>query len=297
MCRLFGLSAAPGRVAATFWLIDAPDSLAVQSRREPDGVGLGFFEPDGTAVVHKRPIAAYQDAEFAREAREVSSSTFLAHVRYASTGGLRTENTHPFLQDGRLFAHNGVVTGLDRLRDKVGEELGGPVEELVVGDTDSELVFALITAFARRGGDLGAAIVDAVGWIAANLPVYALNLIVTTPSELWALRYPDIHPLYVLDRPAGGHHGDRHLEHASAPGTVRVRSGDLAAAPAVVVASERMDEDPHWRLLAAAELLHVGADRHITSRTATLRPPAHPLTLADLHPRAAASQQASPRTA
>jgi hypothetical protein len=58
----------------------------VQSRREPDGVGLGVFEPDGTAQVHKRPIAAYQDAEFAREAREVSSSTFLAHVRYASTG-------------------------------------------------------------------------------------------------------------------------------------------------------------------------------------------------------------------
>jgi predicted glutamine amidotransferase len=293
MCRLFGLSAAPRRVAATFWLIDAPDSLAVQSRREPDGVGLGVFEADGTALVHKRPIAAYQDAEFAREAREVSSSTFLAHVRYASTGGVRTENTHPFLQDGLLFAHNGVVAGLDRLRDKLAKELGGRVDELVGGDTDSELVFALITAYTRRGGDLGRAIIDAVGWIAANLPVYALNLIVTTPTELWALRYPDTHPLYVLARPAGGHHGGRHLEHASAPGTVRVRSGDLAAAPATVVASERMDEDPHWRLLAPGELLHATADQHITSRTAAQRPPAHPLTLADLHPRAAASQQAT----
>ncbi len=207
MCRLFGLSAAPRRVAATFWLVDAPDSLAVQSRREPDGVGLGVFDADGTALVHKRPIAAYEDAEFAREAREVSSSTFLAHVRYASTGGVRTENTHPFLQDGRLCAHNGVVTGLDRLRDKLVEELGGPTGELVGGDTDSELVFALITAYARRDGDLGPAIIDAVGWIAANLPVYALNLIVTTPTDLWALRYPDTHPLYVLVRPAGGHHG------------------------------------------------------------------------------------------
>jgi predicted glutamine amidotransferase len=291
MCRLFGLSAAPSRVAATFWLIDAPDSLAVQSRREPDGVGLGVFEADGTAQVHKRPIAAYEDAEFAREAREVSSSTFLAHVRYASTGGPRIENTHPFLQDGRLFAHNGVVAGLDRLHDKLVEELGGRVGGLVGGDTDSELVFTLITAYARRCGDVGRAIVDAVGWIAANLPVYALNLIVTTPTELWALRYPDIHPLYVLARPAGGHHGGRHLEHASAPGTVRVRSGDLAAAPAVVVASERMDEDPHWRLLAPGELLHVAVDQHVTSRTVAPRPPAHPLTLADLHPRAAASQR------
>jgi glutamine amidotransferase len=89
-------------------------------------VGLGVFEPDGGVLVHKRPIAAHQDVEFARQAREVSGSTFYAHVRYASTGGLRMKNTHPFLQDGRLFAHNGVVTGLDRLRDKLVEELGGP---------------------------------------------------------------------------------------------------------------------------------------------------------------------------
>jgi predicted glutamine amidotransferase len=291
MCRLFGMSAVPRRVTATFWLIDAPDSLAVQSRHEPDGVGLGLFEPDGTAAVHKRPIAAYQDTEFAREAREVSSGTFLAHVRYASTGGLSAANTHPFLQDGRLFAHNGVVTGLDRLRDRVGERLGEAIDDLVGGDTDSELVFALITAHARRGGDLGRAIIDAVSWIAANLPVYALNLVLTTPTDLWALRYPDTHPLYLLARPAGGQHGHRHLEHASAPGTVRVRSGDLADAPATVVASERMDEDPGWRVLAPGELLHVAADQRLTSQIAVDRAPAYPLTLADLQPQAAASQR------
>ncbi len=43
MCRLFGLSAGQRRVQATFWLLDAPDSLAVQSRREPHGTGLGIF--------------------------------------------------------------------------------------------------------------------------------------------------------------------------------------------------------------------------------------------------------------
>jgi predicted glutamine amidotransferase len=290
MCRLFGLSAAPRRVTATFWLIDAPDSLAVQSRREPDGVGLGVWQPDGTALIHKRPIAAYQDAAFAQDAREASGTTFLAHVRYASTGGLRLENTHPFRQDGRLFAHNGVVAGLDRLDDQLGPLLG----ELVHGDTDSERVFALITAYARQTGDLGRAIVAAVEWIAANLPVYALNLILTTPTDLWALRYPDTHPLYVLARAAGGPSGHRHLEHASAAGTIRVRSGELASIPATVVASERMDEDPHWRALAPGELLHVAPDQRLGSRIAIAGPPAHPLALADLQPRAAASQQAVP---
>ncbi|MBN9619721.1 MAG: hypothetical protein J0H43_08315, partial [Actinobacteria bacterium] len=31
-------------VTATFWLIDAPDNLAEQSRRNPDGTGIGVFD-------------------------------------------------------------------------------------------------------------------------------------------------------------------------------------------------------------------------------------------------------------
>jgi predicted glutamine amidotransferase len=31
-----------------------------------------------------------------------------------STGGVSLLNTHPFSQDGRLFAHNGVLGDLDR---------------------------------------------------------------------------------------------------------------------------------------------------------------------------------------
>jgi glutamine amidotransferase len=296
MCRLFGLSAAPYRVRATVWLIDAADSLAAQSRREPDGVGLGVFAADDTPLVHKRPIAAYRDAEFAREARELAASTFIAHVRYASTGGLNQQNTHPFSQDGRLFAHNGVITGLDRLDERLYAELGDAVGELVRGDTDSERVFALITAFARARGDLRQAIVDAVGWISAHVPVYALNLVLTTPSDLWALRYPATHPLYALDRSPGGPRGDRHLEHASASGTVRVRCGDLATTAAVVVATEPMDEDPRWHLLAPGELLHVAADHHVTRTVILDQPPTNQLTLADLHPQAAASQQPAPAT-
>ncbi len=285
MCRLFGMSAAPRRIRATFWLLDASDSLAVQSRREPDGVGLGVFDPDGTPEVHKRPVAAYEDTEFAQEARQVAASTFIAHVRYASTGALLPQNTHPFCQAGRLFAHNGVIEDLPRLEKEVG-----PAMSLVHGDTDSERLFALITRYAGDDGDVGSAIARAVGWVADNLPVYAANLVLTTATELWALRYPATHGLYVLVRGPGGPHGNRHLEQASAAGTVRVRSGELSAAPAVVVASEPMDEDPGWRQLQPGELLHVGPDRQVGSRVVVDRPPARPLTLADLAPRAAASQ-------
>ena len=51
MCRLFGLHAGTNVVTATFWLLDAPDNLTEQSRRNPDGSGLGVFDAHGTPHV------------------------------------------------------------------------------------------------------------------------------------------------------------------------------------------------------------------------------------------------------
>ncbi|MGV4981194.1 class II glutamine amidotransferase [Streptomyces sp. NRAIS4] len=287
MCRLFGLISSPLRTHATFWLLDAPDSLSAQSHREPDGTGLGFFDADGTPEVHKAPIAAYEDRLFAQEAREVESATFLAHIRYASTGGLDVRNTHPFEQQGRLFAHNGVIEGLDRLDRHLGED-----RSLVHGDTDSERFFALVTReTAAHGGDPSAGLVAAARWVAGNLPLYALNIVLVTARELWALRYPATHELYVLRRPAGGYRGSRHLDHSGRYGHLRVRSAHLGDVPSAVVASEPMDESPHWRLMEPGELLHVGPDLLVSSRIVLPDPPAHPLTLADLRPEAAASQR------
>lgn len=146
-----------------------------------------------------------------------------------------------------------------------------------------------IGAEIERTGDVGEGIVAAAGWIAEHLPVFALNCVLTTASEVWALRYPATHELHVLQRASGGRHGDRHLEHASACGSIRVRPGGLATLPAVVVAGEPMDEDPGWRALAAGELLHVDPDLKVTVTRAIERPPAHQLSLADLG-QAAASQ-------
>jgi predicted glutamine amidotransferase len=285
MCRLFGMTGGRERVRATFWLLEAPDSLAQQSRREPDGTGLGTFDEHDRPVVSKQPLAAYDDQQFAQEAREVSSRTFIAHVRYASTGAISPVNTHPFEQHDRLFAHNGVIEDLDQLEAQLGD-----ARSLVQGQTDSERYFALITKEIARDGDVGGAIVRATSWIAENLPVFALNVILITYSELWALRYPDVHELFVLERAAGGPTGSRHLEHASARGSMRVRSGDLATRRAVVVASERMDEDAGWRALESGELLHVDARLKATITRPLTEPPAHQLTLADLGGKAAASQ-------
>jgi predicted glutamine amidotransferase len=290
MCRLYGMSGGREPVRATFWLLDAPDSLEQQSRREPDGTGIGVFDDEGHPEVFKQALAAYEDHAFAQEARDLRSRTFVAHIRYASTGALKLENTHPFEQRGLLFAHNGVIEDLDRLDQRLGD-----AGSLVHGDTDSERFFALISKEIERDGDVGHAIVRAATWVADNLPIFAINLVLTGPSDLWALRYPDTHDLFVLERAAGGPTGQRHLQHASP--RMRIRSEELGRRPAVIVASERMDEDPGWRALQSGELLHVDPDLNVTITRPLDRPPVHLLTLADLGDKAAASQapaQAAP---
>jgi glutamine amidotransferase len=290
MCRLFGMSGGSQPVRATFWLLEAPDSLAEQSRREPDGTGVGWFDADGRARVAKQPLAAYEDQRFAREARELESRTFVAHVRYATTGAIEARNTHPFEQRGRLFAHNGVIEDLDGLEHELGDD-----RALVKGDTDSERFFALVTReIERHSGDVGDGIVAAARWVAAQLPMYAINLVLASADGLWALRYPDVHELWVLERGAGGPHGGRHLDAASAAGSVRVRSAALARQPSVIVASERMDEDPGWRALASGELVHVAPTLKLESTIVLDQPAAHQLTLDDLHPSAAAAQAPPP---
>jgi glutamine amidotransferase len=292
MCRLFGLHGGEQRVRGCFWMLEAPQSLAAQSRSQPDGYGIGTFEEDGTPDVDRGVIAAFQDEAFAQQAHSERSRTYVVHLRYASSGPVALRNSHPFQQDGRLLAHNGVFEDLPALEAHIGGDM-----DLVAGDTDSERFFALITRETRRaGGDVRAGIIAAVEWIAANLPMFSLNFVLATPDELWALRYPDTNELWLLERHAGGPHGCRHLDESSEAGTLRVRSDDLAICDSVVIASERMDEHPEWRMLDPGELLHVGRDLRCTSELLAARP-AHQLTLEDLDARAAASQRAEHETA
>lgn len=284
MCRLFGMSAGSEPAHATFWLLDAPDSLVQQSHREPDGTGIGWFDAGGAARISKQPRAAYGDSAFTREATEISSCSFVAHIRFATTGALTRRNTHPFEQDGRLFAHNGVIEDLPALDAQLGD-----TRHLVQGDTDSERFFALIThEVADRGGDVAAGMAAAAGWVAEHLPLLALNCVLIAADELWALRYPDTHELYVLERAPG-----TPLRHESLLGR-SVHCDDARERPLVVIASERMDDDPAWRLLDSGELLHVSPTLTVTSKRILDAPPSRLLTLADLSTQARVSQTPAP---
>jgi predicted glutamine amidotransferase len=185
--------------------------------------------PDGSPWIYRKPVAANRSETFIADAHEVRSRTFLAHIRHVTAARPTRENTHPFEQHGRLFAHNGVLGGLDAPRDRLGEHAA-----LAQGTTDSEHYFTLITKrIEEHGGDIPAGITQAAREIAAEIPLYSLHMLLATPTDVWTLRYPDTNELWVLERSiaalgapdsdgSGGFDGAQPLRHP------RVFSGQLA---------------------------------------------------------------------
>ena len=148
------------------------------------------------------------------------------------------------------------------------------------GTTDSELFFTLITKrIDESGGDVSAGIAAAAREIAAEIEMYSLNIVLTTATDLWALRYPETNELWILERSIGGVEPGVGFEERSASGVMRVHSGELSVLPATVIASERMDSSDDWRPFESGELIHVDEQLNLTSTIAVSDPPAKMMTL------------------
>ena len=159
MCRLFGLHAGRRDVGAEIWLLEAPTSMAAQSEVHADGFGIAALTAEDCAAADPqpgpggRPIAPTAPSRAAPR-RASSSCTCATRTR----GGVSLSNTHPFLQDARVFAHTGVVGDLERFEHRLGEH-----RAMVNGDTDSERVFALNPLCIRAaGGDVRGGIAGAL---------------------------------------------------------------------------------------------------------------------------------------
>jgi predicted glutamine amidotransferase len=161
MCRLFGQHAHPGFDVCEP-LCSADNALRFQSHRHPHGWGIGWYV-EGAPHVRRGILPAHADESFVAAGREVRSAVVIAHVREASVGPVLAENTHPFLFDRWLFAHNGTVArfrDVPAVRAALEAEIDPDLRREIRGDTDSERVFYLfLTRLRARGpvheADLG----------------------------------------------------------------------------------------------------------------------------------------------
>ncbi|MHA1657448.1 MAG: class II glutamine amidotransferase [Candidatus Heimdallarchaeota archaeon] len=136
MCELFGLSANK-RVNILFsW-----KGFSQRGKKQPHGWGVAFY-PDKSAIIFKEPIGTLSSplANFLRDYQQIESKIFISHLRYASVGEHKHQNTHPFSRKlGErewIFAHNGTILDIDQ---KFTLEHFKPL-----GKTDSEYAFCLI---------------------------------------------------------------------------------------------------------------------------------------------------------
>ncbi len=105
------------------------------------GWGFAAHTTPRSAVLYKdaHPAATSQLAKhLATENNQIWTAIGLAHIRYATNGGINTGNAHPFQRElwgvDWVMAHNGVVSGTDALI-RVGDRFHP------TGATDSEHMF------------------------------------------------------------------------------------------------------------------------------------------------------------
>lgn len=166
MVRMFGFIGNRPDLGARVLESNASELKVRRRGDEPLGWGLGFYQA-GEVLLRRRPIDERPEIDLVEAASDLRTDILLAHVRRASVGALRTENTHPFRYRSWLWAQTGTITGFERLRDRLLASQPEFLRRNVRGETDSELFFYLFLSFLHDSGSLHDANVSAEAMRAA----------------------------------------------------------------------------------------------------------------------------------
>ena len=159
MARLFGLLGNRADLAGRALAFEA-DALRVRARGQPLGWGIGFYQA-GEVLMRRRPIDDREDIDLAKQCADVRADVLLGHVRSATVGTLRTENTHPFRYRQWLFAQTGTVSQFDAIRDRLIASVPEFLRGGIRGETDAEVVFHVFLSFLHDAGRLNDVFVEA----------------------------------------------------------------------------------------------------------------------------------------
>jgi len=182
MCRLFA-QLSKEDVSSRYYLVDAQNSLRSQAKANPHGWGIGYYS-SGIPHIMKKPEDATHSTDFVDRASHVRASTLISHIRYASVGSTVHENTHPFLHDHWIFAHNGKVD-----TTFMEKNLSSRHARLLHGQTDSEKYFHWIMQNVEQSSDVVSGIIKAVNEIDAHKEdSTSINFLLTNGVALYGLR-------------------------------------------------------------------------------------------------------------
>ncbi|NJN40273.1 MAG: class II glutamine amidotransferase [Gammaproteobacteria bacterium] len=268
MCRLYGFrSSYPRKIECE--LIRAENSLLAQSLKDehgnshPDGWGLAIHDGARPHVV-RQARAASESMAFRWVSAQVHSRTVLAHVRRATFGDPRPENTHPFSHDRWLFAHNGTLGAFPVLRERMLAATSEIQRRGILGQTDSEHVFHFLLARAELQPErplldaVREGVTDLVEWSRRDAPEaeIGLNILLTDGQESVGVRYG--RSLWYTAR-------DRVHPCEVCGGALHVEGVPPADYHAIVVASEPITRSESWESFAEGAIFRIdpGARLHV----------------------------------
>lgn len=180
MCRLMAFVSAQTRDFPSIVGEHFPEFVALSSFHK-DGWGIAINNAHKPQVLLARaPERAESSPRFQDEIRMLHGDGGLLHLRWA-TSGLENceENTHPFVHGQYSFIHNGDI----RPREKLDEFIRPELNEIRIGDTDSErYFFLLLTEITKLG--LVDGVRSTVRVIDSHCSYSSINSMLLTPEYL-----------------------------------------------------------------------------------------------------------------
>ena len=158
MARLFGLIGNRPDLASRV-LAHEGRGLRVASKGTPLGWGIGFYQ-GGEVLMRRRPIDDHETIDVAKVAGDVRADLLIGHVRNATVGSLRTENTHPFRYRQWLFAQTGTLPSYDAIRERLTGSVPEFLRSSVRGESDAEILFYVFLSFLHDAGRLNDSVSD-----------------------------------------------------------------------------------------------------------------------------------------
>jgi glucosamine--fructose-6-phosphate aminotransferase (isomerizing) len=176
MCGIIGFIGK--REAAPFIL----NALKKLEYRGYDSAGLATCDSNGISL--RKGVGKLKCVQRDYGLESILGKVGIGHVRWATHGGVTTENAHPHLDcDGRIaIVHNGIIENHQELRTQLVKK-----GHKFSSDTDSEVISHLIEGYLSNGcSSLEEAVIEASKELTGSWAILAISS--REPDKIVALR-------------------------------------------------------------------------------------------------------------
>ncbi|MDZ5622249.1 class II glutamine amidotransferase [Nocardioides sp. HM23] len=185
MCRLLGYVARRPTSVVEVLGQEHFDAFTALTAVHGDGWGMAWWDPDSPTVRSVTSAgSAIHDLAYSRLAGQRLGRAGIVHLRWATPGlAVSPQNTHPFVDGGYAFAHNGHIAPLGSLEGLLTREARATLR----GDTDSERYFRFVMQCIAERGDDTEGLRQALGVLTSEFPEASLNALLMTPAQMFGV--------------------------------------------------------------------------------------------------------------